>query len=303
VSERAIGGRTKPAAPVEEGFLDAPGGRMWYRRVGEGGVPLLTLHGGPSIGHCYLEPLAQLADEREVIFFDLLGCGDSDRLADPSGYTLELFLDEIDLVRERLRLGRFHLLGQSWGGILGTYYVALRKPPVASYVVANSVADRARHARELAALRKALPADVVRTLEWHEATGNTACMEYTGAVAEFWRRYACRVQPWPEAFEKCFPVRDREATARIFGLGPEPSGELANANLFPLYETIECPVLFMAGRNDECDPEHMRDMHRATKNSEYVLFENSSHMPFFEEPDLFFASLRQFLRRVDSRES
>lgn len=52
---------------------------MWYRRCGSGpGLPLLTLHGGPGAGHDYLEPLEALGDEREVTFYDQLGCGRSD---------------------------------------------------------------------------------------------------------------------------------------------------------------------------------------------------------------------------------
>jgi proline iminopeptidase len=53
-----------------EGFIDVPGGRVWYAVEGAGapGVPLLCLHGGPGIPHDYLEPLADLADDRPVIF-------------------------------------------------------------------------------------------------------------------------------------------------------------------------------------------------------------------------------------------
>ena len=45
----------------EEGKIEVDGHQVWYRRVGEGGVPLLLLHGGPGAGHDYLEPLAGLA--------------------------------------------------------------------------------------------------------------------------------------------------------------------------------------------------------------------------------------------------
>jgi hypothetical protein len=44
-----------------EGFIEVPGGRVWYRSVGEGGIPLLGLHGGPGFTHYYLEPLEALS--------------------------------------------------------------------------------------------------------------------------------------------------------------------------------------------------------------------------------------------------
>lgn len=68
----------------EEGIVEVDGYRVWYSRVGEGAVPLLTLHGGSGAGHDYLESLEALAADREVVFYDQLGCGRSDRLEDPS---------------------------------------------------------------------------------------------------------------------------------------------------------------------------------------------------------------------------
>jgi hypothetical protein len=51
-----------------EGYVDVPGGRIWYRIVGGGTrTPLVLLHGGPGAPSYYLNPLAALADERPVI--------------------------------------------------------------------------------------------------------------------------------------------------------------------------------------------------------------------------------------------
>jgi proline iminopeptidase len=86
-------------------------------------LPLLTLHGGPGLTHNYLEALEDLADERPVIFFDQLGCGDSERPRDLSLWTVERSVAEVDSVREALGLGRFHLFGNSWGGWLALSYV------------------------------------------------------------------------------------------------------------------------------------------------------------------------------------
>ncbi len=83
----------------EEGRIEVDGHQVWYRRLGEGGVPLLLLHGGPGAGHDYLEPLAGLAGDRAVIFYDQLGCGRSDQPDDPSLWRIERFVREVDTVR------------------------------------------------------------------------------------------------------------------------------------------------------------------------------------------------------------
>ena len=122
----------------EEGRIDVDGHRVWYRRVGERGVPLLLLHGGPGAGHDYLEPLAGLAERRAVIFYDQLGCGRSDQPDDPSLWRIERFVREVDTVRAALGLDRVHILGQSWGGWLAIEYMLSAPKGVVGLVLAHS---------------------------------------------------------------------------------------------------------------------------------------------------------------------
>lgn len=115
---------------VREGYIDVPGGRIWYRMAGIGGkgAPLLVLHGGPGAPHDYLEPLEVLADERPVVFYDQLGCGNSDKPDDPSLWTIARHVAEIECVRKALGLERVHILGQSWGSMLAVDYMLTKKP-------------------------------------------------------------------------------------------------------------------------------------------------------------------------------
>ncbi len=70
-------------AMVMSGYLEVPGGRVWYRTLGGGrAYPLIVVHGGPGGAHDYLEPLSALADERQIVFYDQLGSGRSDRPSD-----------------------------------------------------------------------------------------------------------------------------------------------------------------------------------------------------------------------------
>src|ERR1700738_2971850 len=103
-----------------QGYIPVEGGRVWYKIVGAGnpGIPLLTLHGGPGYPHDYLEPLQQLADERPVIFYDQLGCGQSDRPDDRALWRIDRFVRELEQVRRSLALERMHLFGHSWGSML-----------------------------------------------------------------------------------------------------------------------------------------------------------------------------------------
>ena len=85
-----------------EGNIPVTGGDVWFSQYGADrpGIPLLVLHGGPGAPHDYLLPIAALSDERPVIFYDQLGCGNSDKPAGTDLYTIEHFVDELGQVRE-----------------------------------------------------------------------------------------------------------------------------------------------------------------------------------------------------------
>src|SRR5262249_30060669 len=99
-----------PSLHAREGTLDFRGYQVWYASIGEkeelpGNLPLLCLHGGPGACHDYLESLAEIAKRgRRVIFYDQLGCGNSDQPDNPSLWTVPLFVEEVDVVRRALRL-------------------------------------------------------------------------------------------------------------------------------------------------------------------------------------------------------
>ena len=120
----AIAPRAFAAQPVTEGRAKVPGGTIWWKKVGSGPKPpLLTLHGGPGAGHNYLLPLAGLADDRPVIFYDQLGCGKADSPQDEKLYTIQRSVDEVDAVRKALGLEKIVLFGHSWGSMLAIEYM------------------------------------------------------------------------------------------------------------------------------------------------------------------------------------
>src|SRR5438094_38822 len=132
-------------AAVQEGHIAFRGFKVWYRIVGKdspGRLPLLCLHGGPGATHDYLEPLEALAASgRRVIFYDQLGSGNSDQPHDPAMWNVALFVEELGVVRQALGLDRMHLLGQSWGGMLGMEYALTRPRGLASLVLVSSPAS------------------------------------------------------------------------------------------------------------------------------------------------------------------
>ena len=63
---------------------------------------------------------------------------------------------------------------------------------------------------------------------------------------------------------------------------------------------IDVPTLVTSGRHDECTPKQAEIVHRGIRGSEWILFEDSSHMQFCEEPERYLEVLDGFLTRVES---
>jgi proline-specific peptidase len=286
-----------------EGFIEVPGGKVWYRSVGEQSnnrAPLLCLHGGPGFTHYYLEPLEALADRRQVIFYDQLGCGRSERPDDLSLWTVERFVEEVAQVRAALGLERLHLFGSSWGGMLAMQYVLDRQPELESLTLCGSPASMIRWVSDCEELLAEQTAETRRVIREHEAAGFTACPEYQAAILGFYRKHVCRLDPWPAGFERSFA----EAGYQVYNTMNGPSeftvtGTLKTWDIMDRLGEIRVPTLLVGGRYDECTPGHLADMHQRIPGSQLRTIEDASHLCFAEQPAEFTALANDFLDRTD----
>lgn len=284
---------------AQEGFIEVPGGRVWYRSVGEGGgTPLLCLHGGPGFTHYYLEPLEALADRRRVIFYDQLGCGRSDRPADLSLWTVDRFVEELAQVRAALGLDRLNLFGSSWGGMLAMQYVLDRQPELESLILCGSPASMIRWVEDCTELLAAEPDEVRRTIREHEEAGFTGCPEYQAAILGFYREHVCRMSPWPAGLERSFAEAGYDVYTTMNGPSEfTVTGTLKTWTVMDRLGEITVPTLLVGGRYDECTPGHMEEMHRRIPGSQLATIEDASHLCFAEQPEKFNELVNAFLDR------
>jgi proline iminopeptidase len=289
----------------EEGTLAVPGGNVWYKVVGEGDLPpLLVVHGGPGFTHNYLAPLEDLAVNRRVIYWDQLGCGRSETPSDTSLWTLERSLQEVDAVREQLGLDHHHLFGNSWGGMLVQQYVLDRRPEITSLIVSNSLASMKRFVADTMRLKGELPQSVQDTIDYHEDNELYMCPEYQGAIAIWYQTYICRMQPWPKGLEDSFAQVGMDIYMTMVGPSDfKVTGNLKDWDIMDRLGEISVPTLFIAGRYDECTPEHMKLMHDRVPGSEWAYFDNSAHMPFYEEREECMRRIRDFMSRAEESQT
>ncbi|MGI9006611.1 MAG: proline iminopeptidase-family hydrolase [Streptosporangiaceae bacterium] len=296
--------------PATEGFVSFAGHRTWYRVTGEseapGQFPLLCLHGGPGATWHHMEPYQELAaDGRRVICYDQLGCGNSavTEPHDPAMWTTELYLAEVDAVRTELGLDRCHVLGHSWGGMLGLAYAATRPAGLVSLLAESSPPSVPFWLTELARLRAELPPGVDDVLRRHEEAGTTGSAEYQQAMVAFYDRHVCRVRPYPDWLDRCFAGID--ANPEVYHTMNGPSefhviGPLKDFDVTADLGRIQVPTLLFCGEHDEVTPATVAQAHDRIPGSQFVLLPECSHMGQAERPDLVLGLVRGFLAGVES---
>ena len=269
-------------------------------------LPLFVLHGGPGMAHDYVRNLAELAEEtgRVVVHYDQIGCGRSTHLPDAPRdfWTPALFVDEFDAVRAALDIDRYHLLGQSWGGMLGAE-IAVRQPEgLVSLSICNSPASMTLWVQAANELRALLPRETQDALDRHEAAGTVSDPEYVAATLEFYRRHVCRVEPMPEDFVDSEKQMEAEPTVYHTMNGPNEFhvvGTLGDWSIVDRLPDVGAPTLVIAGEFDEATPATWQPYVDRIPDARSHVFEGASHCTHLEQPVEFRAVVASFLAEHD----
>ncbi|MGS1097160.1 proline iminopeptidase-family hydrolase (plasmid) [Aquamicrobium terrae] len=284
----------------EQVDIRVDGHRVRAYSFGKGPGTVLCLNGGPGLPCDYLrEAHSCLIDHGyRVVAFDQLGTGASDRPDDASLWTIGRYVAETEAVRRELGLGKVHLLGHSWGGWLAIDYALTHPENLASLILADTVADIPHLVSELERLRAALGSETVAMMQKHEAEGTLDHPEYMAAITLLNYRHVCRLPEWPAPVRRS--LDDWNMGPYVTMQGPNEflyTGNLKDWNRVPDLPKIKAPVLIVNGEHDELTPACALRMKTAMPEAEVGIIRNSSHMPFYENPEDYYRVLVDFLSR------
>ena len=114
------------------------------------------------------------------------------------------------------------------------------------------------------------------------------------------RSHVCRLDVYPPSLQRSL----NDWNMAVYGAMQGPNeflytGNLKNWNRIPDMRRIKQPCLVVVGMHDELTPACAMRMDQELPNSRLVTFKNSSHTPFYEEPDKYFPILVEFLKQQD----
>lgn len=270
-----------------EGVGLAPDGERMVERP-----PAFILHGGPGGDHTTFKPgFGVLADRMQLIYLDHRGQGRSGR-GDPSTYTLDENVEDMEALRLHLGLGPIVSIGTSYGGMVAMAHAA-RYPASVSHLVL--VVTAAHHGFLPAAQRIV---DERGTPEQKRLWAALLAGELTD-VEKVQRYYMAMMPLYAHRFDETAYARTRNRTIpspEAMNAAFAPGGFLRSFDLRPELARIAAPTLIIAGRHDWiCPPEFSEEIHRLIPGSDLRIFEESSHSVRTDEPKRFFDCIAGFL--------
>lgn len=294
-------------APVKDsdGYEEILGYKIYHREF----TPekprgnLVCLHGGPGASHDYLLPLAKLANHGyKVVFYDQLGCGRSFLPKNNALFTIERNVEELEALRKKLDLGKIHLMGSSYGGLLALAYALKYQKQLKSIITTGGLADVPLTIREMERLKSELPPEVQEVLKKYEDLGDYENPEYQKAVMVFYKEHLLRLNEWPP--EQMHTMEHMSRPVYYTMNGPNEFTIIGNIRYYDITDelhTIHVPTLVTGGKFDEVTPKVARSIHEHVKGSRLVIFQKSSHLAMWEEPEKYTETLSLFLDGVEEK--
>jgi proline iminopeptidase len=291
--------------------IETPKGKfnIWTKTIGNNPkIKVLLLNGGPGGTHECFEAFENFfpAQGIEFIYYDQLGCGNSDNPKDTIMWDLPRFVEEVEQVRTALHLNKdnFYLYGHSWGGILAMQYALKYQQNLKGLIVSNmmsSCPDYGTYANNVLAKQMA-PGVLaeVRALEANKDFNNPRYMALL--IPNFYEKHILRAPyaAWPDPMLRMFSKLNNSLYVTMqgpseFGI----SGKLEKWDVKAQLKTLTIPTLTIGAKYDTMDPEHMKWMSKEVQNGSYLYCPNGSHCALYDDQEVYMEGLTKFILAVD----
>jgi len=281
--------------------------KVWTKRVGNNPrIKVLLLHGGPGLTHEEFQVVDSYFPGAgiEYYHYDQLGSFYSDQPTDVSLWDLPRFVEEVEQVRQALKLDstNFFLLGQSWGGMLAIEYALKYQQHLKGLIISNmmsSIPAYNEYAEKV--LMPAMDQKVlaeVKALEAKKDYGNPRYMELL--IPHHYVEHVIRIpaDKWPDPVNLAF--KHLNPAVYIPMQGPSElgaSGTLVNWDRSKDLGQITVPTLVIGAGHDTMDPKHMEWMSTQMPKGEFLLCPDGGHLSQYDDPEHWFPGVIAFLRK------
>jgi len=280
---------------------------VWTKKIGDGKIKVLLLHGGPGFSHDYFECFEDFLPKEgmEIYYYDQLGCGNSDKPADTTLWNIPRYVEEVEQVRKGLGLDNFYLLGHSWGSMLAMEYLQKYQSHVKGAVLSNMTAGIKSYTSYTATLKKKFfnAAETARYDSLDKAKKYDSQEFQDLLMNKLYTHVICGlpIEKWPAPLMTAFKKANMPIYIQMQGIDEfHVTGNFKNWEMWDRLHNITVPTLVIGGMNDEMNPEDMKKEGSLIPNSRTYLCPNGAHMAMYDDQQNYFTNLIAFLKDVDS---
>ncbi|MEO6589556.1 MAG: alpha/beta fold hydrolase, partial [Pyrinomonadaceae bacterium] len=282
---------------IKSGRFNSKDAVIYYEIYGaeKSGTPLFVLHGGPGFDHLYFlsnSAFTDLAKNRPVVFYDQRGTGKSAKLTEENAATVKNNVEDLENLRSYLGYSKIDVAGHSWGGFLAMAYAVFFQNNVSHLIIIDSIPSN--YADDFSSFEKDYP-------------NENAEMDRKKAesIANNLDPVAMRASTLAYMKMLFYSTQNRDrfiAGSKNYTFDPMVFGTISYSaqglDITPGLAKLTIPVLILHGRHDSnINIVSAEKIHNAIPKSKLVIFEQSGHMPFYEEKETFDAWMESFLSK------
>ncbi|KOP69686.1 alpha/beta hydrolase [Lysinibacillus sp. FJAT-14745] len=264
-------------------LIETSRGRFEYFVHGEG-EPLAITHfymGFDERGNLFENPFTE---QYKVYLINVRGAGNSADIEVDEQLSFKEIVQDLEAIRETLKLKEWAFAGHSTGGMLALQY-AIDSPQSLTKIVAGSTAASKEYGNHPISIYCAENKHFTRIDEIMDLLNNPDTVpEERQKLSYEWALMSYHSE------EKLKLVITRPNSGRTIGKNLDYFRKV-EVNSFDIRErlkSIHIPTYIFAGRHDaQCPVEFGIEIADLTPNAQLTIFEQSNHNPFIEEEEAF----------------
>ncbi len=283
----------KEEYPFKSNWFEKDGVSMHYIDEGEG-IPIVLTHGNPDWSFLNRNIIKELSGEARLIAYDLPGFGFSDTPPD-FGYTPQEHVEWISaLLLDHLKLEKFIIVVQDWGGPTGLSVATSNPEHVYGVVISNTWAWKPSGAMYWFSMAMRQPAMERKVID--ENFFATAIMQ--GSINETSRSNKAIT----DAYAMAFPTPESRKGTAVFPQQITVSASWLDELEGRLSTLSAKPVELIFGlKDDVVANEGIQDKWRTHfPNAPVQLIPDAGHFTQEDSPESFVFSLRRILKQIES---
>jgi proline iminopeptidase len=284
-------------------FIKIDGYKINVETLGSGN-PIFFFTGGPGNSHDYMQgAFGQYYKNCQVVFIDMLGRGKSDDAKDKSEYSIVNDVYIAEEVRKQLKLTKISLVGHSYGTVIAQAYAVKYPTQVNKMVLISGFhsgemwqanCDSYNHYAKTHFPEKWKIVDSLRALV--SISSDKIFSKHYGSFPTkyiYYHNTKIKGNNPKEAYRNWnndvyYGIVGRDADFFV-------SGTMMDTDFRKELSTLKFPTLVVAGRYDGVStPEYNIQYKTYMPKAKFVMFENSGHNPYLEEPTEFYKLFNNF---------